>query len=110
MGQKRHALHGPHGYVKRPSDIHGHRGGDGHWVGNIHVSCCRDVDRRQVDGDRVLQADRRRDVDCAGGNVHRSSYGDRIAGVATAVHSGGDGCRVGDWRCSGRVVVYVVGI
>lgn len=60
-------------------------------MGDIHVRCCRDVDRGQVDragdGDGVLQVDRRRDVDRVGGDVHLSSYGDGIAGVATAVHS-----------------------
>lgn len=91
MGQKRHAIHWPHGDVERPCDIHGHRGGDGHWVGDIHVCCSRDVDGGQIDGpsdgDGVLQVDRRRDVDRAGGDVHLSSNGDGIAGVDAAVHS-----------------------
>lgn len=55
------------------------------------MRCCRDVDGGQVDGpgdgDGVLQVDRRRDVDRAGGDVHLSSNGDGIAGVADAVNS-----------------------
>lgn len=53
------------------------------------MCCCGDVDGGQVDGasdgDGVLQVDRRRDVDRAGGDVHLSGDGDGVATVAAAV-------------------------
>lgn len=83
-------------------------------MGDVHVCSGGDVDRGQVDGpgdgDWVLQVDWRRDVDRAGGDVHLSCDGDRVTGVSAAVHSRGDGCRVGYGRGGGRVVVHVVGI
>lgn len=56
-----------------------------------------------------MQIDRRRDVDRIRGDAHLRRDGDRVVGVS--VHGrGGDGRGVGDWRCTGRVVVDVVGI
>lgn len=58
-------------------------------MGNIHRRRCGDVHRRDVDGagdgDRVLQADWRRDVDSVGANVHLCSDGDRVVVVVVAV-------------------------
>lgn len=103
LGQKRHALHGPHGNVERPSYIHGHGGGDGHRVGDIHGPRGGDVDGGDVDrpgdGDRVMEADRRGDVHRVGGNVHLRRYGDGVVAGDAAVHRRGDGGRDGHRRC-----------
>lgn len=105
LRQKRHALHGPHGDVERPCDIHGHGGSDGYLVSDIHVCCGGDVDGGQVDragdGDGVLQVDRGRDVHRVGGDVHLSSDCDGIVDADAAVHGRGDGGRVGDWCRTG---------
>lgn len=102
MGQKRHAIHWPHGDVEWTGHIHRHRGRYCDGVGYIHGRRGRDVDRGNVDrpgdGDRVLEADWRCDVDRVGANVHLSRYGDRVVVVAT-VHCRGDGGRDGH-RCS----------
>lgn len=102
MGQKRHAVHRPHGNVKRAGDIHWHGGGYCDWVGDIHGRRGRDVDRSDVnwpgDGDRVLKADWRGDVHCVSVNVHLCRYGDGVVVVGVApVHCCGDGGRDGHW-------------
>lgn len=85
MGQKRHAIHGPHGDVERTGYIHGHGGRYRHRVGDIHGRRGGDVDGGDVDGpgdgDRVLEADRGRDVHRVGGNVHLCGYGDGVVVV-----------------------------
>lgn len=83
LGEERHALHRSHGDVERPCDVHGHGGGDGHRVGDVHVAGGgRDVDRGDVDGtsdgDGVLEAHGRGDVDRAGAKAHGSTDSDRI--------------------------------
>lgn len=102
MGQKRHAIHWPHGDVERTAHIHRHGGRYCDWVGYIHGRRDGDVDGGNVDGpgdgDRVLEADWRRDVDCVGANVHLCGYGHRVVDVAP-VHRRGDGGRNGH-RCS----------
>lgn len=99
MGQKRHAIHWPHGDVERPGYIHGHGGGYCNGVGDIHGRRGRDVDRGDVDrpgdGDRVLEADGRRNVDRVGANVHLCSYGDGVVVGVAPVHRRGDRGRHG---------------
>lgn len=115
MGQKRHAIHWPHGDVQRTSYIHRHGGRYCDWVGNIHGRRGRDVDRGDVDGpgdgDRVLEADWRRDVDRVGANVHLCGYGDRVVVVVvvvvTTVHCCGNGGRNGHRGSRGRVADFV---
>lgn len=102
MGQKRHAIHGPHGDVERTGHVHGHGGRYCDRVGDIHGRRGGDVDGGDVDGpgdgDWVLEADRRCDVDGVGANVHLRRDGDGVVGVAP-VHRGGDGGGDGH-RCS----------
>lgn len=102
MGEKRHAIHWPHGDVERPGHIHGHGGRYCDRVGYIHGRRGRDVDGGNVDrpgdGDWVLKADWRCYVDRVGANVHLGSYGDGVVVVAP-VHRRGDGGRNGH-RCS----------
>lgn len=102
LGQKRHALHGPHGNVERPRDIHGHGRADGDRMCDIHVR--RRWDRREVDwaGDAnwMLKVDRGSDVDGAGGNVHLRRDGDGVAGIGVAVSGRSGGRRFcGLCRC-----------
>lgn len=96
MGQERHAIYWPHGDVERAGHIHRHGGCYRHRVGNIHGGRSGDVDRGDVDGpsdgDRVLQAHWRCDVDRVGANVHLRGYGDGVVVVAP-VHRCGDGSR-----------------
>lgn len=96
LGQKRHAIHWPHGNVEWPGHIHGHGSCYCHWVGNIHRRRGRDVDRGDVDrpgdGDRVLEAHWGCNVDRVGANVHLCSYGDWMVVVVVApVHCRSDG-------------------
>lgn len=100
LGQKRHAIHWPHGNVERPGHIHGHGGCYCHRVGNIHRRRGRDVDRGDVDGpgdgDRVLEAHWRCNVDRVGANVHLCGYGDWmmiVVVVVAPVHCRSDGGR-----------------
>lgn len=94
LGQERHGIHWPHGDVQRAGYIHRHGGRYCDWVGDIHGRRGRNVDRGDVDGagdgDWMLEADRRCDVDGVGANVHLRGYGDGIVVVAP-VH-----------RCSNR--------
>lgn len=111
LGQEGHAIHGSHGDVERGGDVHGHGRGDGHGMGDVHLRGCRDVDGGDVhgpgDGNRVLQADGRCDVNGVGGDVHLSCYGNGVAGVA-AVHCRGDG-GCGCDRCGrGRIANVTV--
>lgn len=106
MGQEGHAVHRPHGDVERARHVHRHGGREGHWVGDIHGPRGGDVDRGDVDGsgdgDRVLQAHRRRDVDRVGANVHLRRDGDRVV-VDAPVHRRGDGSGYAHGRGRGRV-------
>lgn len=94
MGQEGHAIHRPHGDVDGPSHIHRHWGGYCDWMSDIHGRGGRDVDRGNVDrpsdGDWVLEAHWRCDVDCVGANVHLCRYGYRVV-LDAPVHSCGDG-------------------
>lgn len=112
LGEKRHAIHWPHGDVERPGHIHGHGGRYCDRVGYIHGRRGRDVDGGNVDrpgdGDWVLKADWRCYVDRVGANVHLGSYGDGVVVVAP-VHRRGDGGRNGH-RCSWGRVADIVSI
>ena len=98
LGEEGHAVHGAHGDVERPGDVHGHGVGQAHGGG--------DVDRGDVhrpgDGDRVLQAHG------VGADVHLRRDGDRVAwDQVAAVHRRGDGHGGGD-RGSGGRIAHVV--
>lgn len=73
-------------------------------MGDIHRRRGRDVDRGDVDwpgdGDRVLEAHWRCNVDRVGANVHLCGYGDRVVVVVVVapVHCRGDGGRNGHRR------------
>lgn len=99
MGQKRHALHRPHGDVERTGDIHWHGGRYGDGVCDVHGGRGGDVDGGDVDrpgdGHRVLEAHRGGDVDSVGANVHLGRNGDRVVGGDAPVHCCGDGRRHG---------------
>lgn len=78
--------------------IHGRRGGD------VHRG---DVDG-PGDGDRVLEADGRRDVDRVGANVHLRRYGDGVVVVGVApVHRRGVGGRDGHGCSRGGVADFI---
>ena len=104
MGQKRHAIDGPHGNVEL-AYIHRHGGGYCDRVGNIHGRRAGDVDGGDVDGpgdgDWMLEAHLRCDVDRVGANVHLCSNGDGVVVEVgeSPVHRRGDGGRNGH-RCS----------
>lgn len=106
LGQEGHAVHRPHGDVERARHVHRHGGREGHRVGDIHGPRGGDVDRGDVDGsgdgDRVLQAHRRRDVDRVGANVHLRRDGDRVV-VDAPVHRRGDGSGYAHGRGRSRV-------
>lgn len=99
MGQKRHALHGPHSDVQRAGYIHRHGSGYGNWMGDVHRCRGRDVHRGDVDwpsnGDRVLKAHWRRDVHSVGANVHLCRDGDGVVNGVSPVQCRGDGGRYG---------------
>lgn len=80
-------------------------------MGDVHGPRGWDVDRgdvnRSCDGDRVLEAEGRGDVDSVGGDVHLGGDGDGVADDA-AVHGRSVGCaRSGD-LCDGDGVAHVV--